>query len=220
MIRTRETYKDYYNDFYRKSDFHHYPEFVNNAYIGALLHRFGIGEGSSILDVGCGTGVQLSVLHRLGMMPVGLELSIAGLRSARGRVPDARLVNGDAFQLPFSGDQFDAVCSFGSVLNYTEDAVTSAILNEMLRVTVAGGWLIIVTMSDHSGKEKGGYRQRTNAELHDILASIPAMKYEFIRTTPRLSASHPLVAFHPMYSAALRLAYGYKRTIILAFQKQ
>ncbi len=220
MIRSRETYKDYYNDFYRKGDFHHYPEHVNLAYIGGLLRRFGVREGSKILDIGCGTGVQLSVLKYLGMEAFGLELSIEGLRFARARNPNFQLVNGDAFQLPFPCSIFHAVCSFGSVLNYTDDAATKAILMEMLRVTASGGWLLIVTMSDNSGKEKGGYRQRTNAELDEILASIPARTRTLIRTAPRLSAFVPDFAFHPIFSMMLRRAFGYRRTIILAFQKQ
>jgi ubiquinone/menaquinone biosynthesis C-methylase UbiE len=220
MIRTRDTYKTYYNEFYRSGDFQHYPDRVNAAYIGALLQRFGIPSGSRVLDMGCGTGMQLDFFSRLGMSAVGLELSIEGLQAARKRVQEALLVNGDGFMLPFPSGIFRAVFSFASLLNYSNEALMRTMLGEMLRVIAPGGWMILVTISDYSGKEKGGWFQRTDTELRNIASSVPAISREIIRTIPRLTALWPALAFHPVFSAALRLAFGYKRTIILAFQKQ
>ena len=220
MIRTRETYKTYYNEFYLSGDFHHYPDRVNAAYIGALLRCFGIPSGSRVLDVGCGTGVQLDFFSRFGMLPVGLELSIEGLQAARRRSRDVLLVNGDGFLLPFSDGIFRAAFSFASVLNYSDQTAMFAMLRETLRVVAPGGWMLLITMSDYSGREKGGWRQRTDEELRAIAFSVPAASRKIIRTIPRLSVYWPAAAFHPLFSALLRIAFGCRRTIILAFQKQ
>ena len=220
MIRTRDTYKTYYNEFYRSGDFHHYSDRVNVAYMGALLRRFEMPSDSRLLDVGCGTGVQLDFFSRLGMRIVGLELSIEGLQAARRRAQGAMLVNGDGFVLPFSDRTFHGVFSFASALNYSDKQLMRRMLLEMLRVVTPGGWMILVTMSDYSGKEKNGWLQRTEDELRNIAVSVPARSRKIIRTIPRLSASYPVLAFHPLFSVLLRFAFGYSRTIILAFQKQ
>ena len=59
-----------------------------------------------VLDVACGTGF---LTQHLGSEVTGLDQSEAMLEVARGRVPWAELVRGDAFQMPFADDSFDRV---------------------------------------------------------------------------------------------------------------
>jgi demethylmenaquinone methyltransferase/2-methoxy-6-polyprenyl-1,4-benzoquinol methylase len=56
-----------------------------------------------VLDVGCGTGFMTR--HLKGEV-VGLDQSAAMLRIARGRVPEASFVRGDALSLPFPNGAF------------------------------------------------------------------------------------------------------------------
>ena len=58
------------------------------------------------LDVACGTG--LLTQHLPGEV-VGLDQSDAMLEVARARIPDARLVQGDAVPLPFEDGEFERV---------------------------------------------------------------------------------------------------------------
>jgi SAM-dependent methyltransferase len=52
----------------------------------ALTEVLGPGAGP-VLDLACGTGIHARVLSALGWTPFGLDLSVAQLRYARGRMP-------------------------------------------------------------------------------------------------------------------------------------
>jgi SAM-dependent methyltransferase len=71
----------------------------------------GPGPGSS-LDLGCGTGFYLPVLHEFGWTPTGVDLSSDQLEFARRRAGDfAQLIHADAADLPFPDESFDLVFS-------------------------------------------------------------------------------------------------------------
>jgi demethylmenaquinone methyltransferase/2-methoxy-6-polyprenyl-1,4-benzoquinol methylase len=59
-----------------------------------------------VLDVACGTGFLTRHLH--GQV-VGLDQSPAMVEVASARMPDARIVQGDAVPLPFADREFDRV---------------------------------------------------------------------------------------------------------------
>src|SRR5690348_16241806 len=71
----------------------------------------GPGPGTS-LDLGCGTGFYLPVLHELGWTPTGVDLSADQLRFAQRRAGEfAELIEADATDLPFPDESFDLVFS-------------------------------------------------------------------------------------------------------------
>lgn len=99
----------------------------------ALRANLPTGEGPC-LDVGCGTGRQLSVIAEFGWSPVGVELSSDQLRVARSRATD--LIREDAERLPFESGVFSmAVSSWTS----TDVEHFDAMLAEIARVLRPGG---------------------------------------------------------------------------------
>ncbi len=62
-----------------------------------------------ILDVGTGTGFVAGVLAELGHEVVGLDISRGMIEVAIEKCPDVEFVLGDAEDLPFEDDSFDAV---------------------------------------------------------------------------------------------------------------
>jgi len=80
----------------------------------ALARRYGRPDGTSWLDVACGTGKHLEVLRRRHPC-VGVDASPEMLRIARRRLPGVRLVEADmrSFDL---GRRFDVVtCLFSAI---------------------------------------------------------------------------------------------------------
>lgn len=92
------------------------------------------------LDIGCGTGaLSQTILQYADPAEVkGIDPSEAFVNYAREHVADNRVSFqvGDAQQLPFENDQFDAAVA-GLVLNFIPDKPRA--LHEMMRVVTSGG---------------------------------------------------------------------------------
>jgi ubiquinone/menaquinone biosynthesis C-methylase UbiE len=126
----------------------------------ALFERFGLGrwrrwlvggaEGRT-LDVGCGTGRNLSLIAATRV--IGLDPAREPLLAARRRAPRVPLVQGDAQALPFRDGTFDTVIS-GLVFCSVPDPRRG--LAEVRRVLRPGGAL---RMLEHV-RATGGLKAR------------------------------------------------------------
>lgn len=120
-----------------------------------------------ILDVGCGTGANLTLLARHGST-VGLDLNERGLALARetGRP----LARGDSSHLPFADGVFDLVTSFDLMQCTPTDRET---MREMARVVKPGGAVVVsmaaleILHGDHSEVWQE-YRRYTRASARAL----------------------------------------------------
>jgi ubiquinone/menaquinone biosynthesis C-methylase UbiE len=78
--------------------------------------ELGLPAGTTILDVGCGTGVLCSVLHEMGYTVTGVDSAEIMLKVARKNPQNAEITfsSGDALaHLPFEDKSFDiAIASY------------------------------------------------------------------------------------------------------------
>jgi Methylase involved in ubiquinone/menaquinone biosynthesis len=100
-----------------------------------------------VLDAGCGSGRNISVLSPLVGAIVGMDYSEQMIERAKERVAAEKLSNvtliqGDVTSLQFSDNTFDKVIC-ASVLQYLDDADCAQALHEMVRVCKPGGRLIL-----------------------------------------------------------------------------
>jgi SAM-dependent methyltransferase len=100
----------------------------------ALFDRAGVGPGTRLLDIACGSGYAASVAAARGAAVAGLDASEALIAIARARTPHADFRVGDMFALPFGDCQFDVATSFNGIWKGNEDA-----LREARRVVRPGG---------------------------------------------------------------------------------
>ena len=100
----------------------------------ALFDRAGVGPGTRLLDIACGSGYAACVPADRGAEVSGLDASAALIAIARARTPGADFRVGDMFALPFDDDRFDVATSFNGVWQGCEDA-----LREARRVVRPGG---------------------------------------------------------------------------------
>jgi SAM-dependent methyltransferase len=114
---------DWYEDF-RPS--------LNDDEVGAIRRFLGRGRGRC-LDLGCGTGVAIPELIRLGWTVVGVDVSEEML--SRARAFGAELHRAPAEALPFDDASFDAAVS---IWMHTDVDDFSAILREAARVLRPG----------------------------------------------------------------------------------
>jgi SAM-dependent methyltransferase len=100
----------------------------------ALFDRAGVGPGTRLLDIACGSGYAAAVAAGRGAEVTGLDASEALIAIARARAPGGDFRVGDMFALPFEDDCFDAATSFNGIWKGCEDA-----LREARRVVRPGG---------------------------------------------------------------------------------
>jgi len=142
--------------------------------IGRLLQE--LPPPGRCLDVGCGPD---SILRRLGLNPVGIDLCharVLAFARANGLAAQA-----EATALPFADGIFDSVWSFGLLHHLPDEAARSAI-KEMRRVTHPGGFIVVVDGVLPSsvlrrpfaalirGLDRGGW-MRTQESLETLLTS-------------------------------------------------
>jgi demethylmenaquinone methyltransferase / 2-methoxy-6-polyprenyl-1,4-benzoquinol methylase len=116
----------------------------DRAWRKATLAALAAQPGETVLDLAAGTGTSSEPLADAGVRVVPCDLSLGMLGVGKRRRPDLAFVAGNALQLPFADESFDAVTmSFG--LRNVPDV--PAALAELLRVTKPGGRLVICEFS-------------------------------------------------------------------------
>ena len=108
-------------------------------------------SGKTLLEVGCGAGIDLARFAREGVVVTGIDLSTTAIDLARknieqnGLIADLHVMNGEATQFP--DNSFDVVYSHG-VLQYTADA--KKMVSEIHRVLKPGGEAIVMVYNRNS----------------------------------------------------------------------
>ena len=121
------------------------PGMADERRIARLL--LGLTPGDGVLDVACGTGNFTrdfaSVVGPTGLV-VGIDASSTMLARAVRDTPDDNVayVRGDAVELPFRDQSFDAVCCFAALHMF---AAPFRALDHMTRVLTPGGRIAILT---------------------------------------------------------------------------
>ncbi|HET8795114.1 MAG TPA: demethylmenaquinone methyltransferase [Arthrobacter sp.] len=100
--------------------------------------------GQRVLDLAAGTGTSSEPYADAGIDVVACDFSLGMLRVGKRRRPDIDFIAGDATNLPFADNSFDATTISFGLRNINEPKKALA---EMLRVTKPGGRLVIAEFS-------------------------------------------------------------------------
>ena len=122
----------------------------------AVFDAVSLGEGTRMLDMGCGAGLGLQMAAGRGAAVTGIDASDGLLGIARQRLPEVDLRQGDVEELPYDDGAFDLVTSFNAV-QFAADPV--AALAEAKRVAVPGAKVAIVTWASWSTAISAGYSE-------------------------------------------------------------
>jgi colanic acid biosynthesis glycosyl transferase WcaI len=116
------------------------------AAIQASLDRLSLPPDVRVLDVGCGTGSDLTRIaaefRSLHPRLSGIDLLADRIERARTAVPDAVLSVGGADGLPYADGQFDVVLASTVFSSIPEQAIARSLAREIARVVSSGGTVL------------------------------------------------------------------------------
>jgi len=116
----------------------------------AVADAAGIGDGTSLLDLGCGDGSFCAFAARRGAIVHGLDAEPDAIAAALETVPGADLRLGLMESLPWADASFDVVTSFNGV-QYALDPGLA--LGEAARVVRPGGRIAVCKWGPPAGNE-------------------------------------------------------------------
>jgi demethylmenaquinone methyltransferase/2-methoxy-6-polyprenyl-1,4-benzoquinol methylase len=130
------------------------PVFWNEDMRDECIELLGVSDEDHVLDVGCGTGFATRGLLEHTHHVEALDQSVHQLQKAREKdeLAGVDFVRGDAENLPYADETFDAVWSSGSI-EYWPTPVDA--LSEARRVTKPGGRVLVVGPRRPSGRVAG-----------------------------------------------------------------
>jgi SAM-dependent methyltransferase len=107
----------------------------------AVLSKTVIGEGTSVLDIGCGAGIFCEMAAKRGARVSGIDAAESLLAIAQERVSDGDFRTGEMEALPYANQTFDVVTGFSS-FQFAASPVNA--LREASRVSRTGTVVIAV----------------------------------------------------------------------------
>lgn len=159
---------------HRETDVQTFVEYCDSDFGAAVMDREAayvddhLGSADRVLDVGAGVG---AIEDRLDRDVVGLDASVPMLEEARRRT-DNLYVHGEATDLPFPPDSFDAVIGV-STLEFVEDY--RAAIDEAHRVLRPPGRLVALFLNPESRyvkrhlEEEDSYYHRIRHDPEDVV---------------------------------------------------
>lgn len=99
-------------------------------------------QGTTVIDLACGTGDLCRELSASGLTPIGIDLSFGMLAAARTGAP---LVHGDALRLPLPGGCVDGVTCGFALRNF---ASLPPFFAELARVVRPGGRIALLEVAE------------------------------------------------------------------------
>ena len=114
------------------------------AYTASLLPS---AEGSRVLDLGCGTGLELEEYYAVnpGAAVTGIDLSEAMLHALKAKFPDKdlTLIRASYFDVPLGNGQYDAAVSVESLHHFPAEMKAS--LYEKMYSALAEKGIFVLT---------------------------------------------------------------------------
>lgn len=121
-----------------------------------------LGENVNILDLGCGTGLELEFYFKLNPVAkvTGIDLAPGMLAALKEKFSDKdiTLIRGSYFDVPFPENYYDAVVSVESLHHFTKEQKT-ALYHKIYSALKTDGCFILTDYFAPSEEEEILYRQ-------------------------------------------------------------
>lgn len=180
MYRKSAAYYDVIYDSIEKD----YPR--ESEILRSIFERHGIGQGSSLLDVACGTGSHLAQLRKW-YRAEGVDLDREMLAIARRKLPDVPLHRGEMARFNL-GKAFDVVVCLFSAIGYARSPnhLAESAAN-LARHTRPGGLVVVEPWFSPDAFQATG--------VHAVFVDQPALKLARVNRN-RVDGRTSVLDFH------------------------
>lgn len=117
---------------------------ANSETVEKLIRVLHVDSGSTLLDMGCGTGNYSAALQSVARNVIGIDASMGMIGQARTKSPALQLVYGNVMSLPFDSQTFDGAFTI-QVLHHIKNK--EVFLKGACRVLRKGAYLAIHSCS-------------------------------------------------------------------------
>jgi len=118
-------------------------------------------DGAKILDLGCGTGLELEHYFRLNPSAkiTGIDLTQSMLNALKNKFPekDLTLICGSYFDIPFDGNTFDAAVSVESLHHFTKEEKIP-LYTKLCKSLKDGGYFILTDYFALTDEDEKAFR--------------------------------------------------------------
>ncbi|MBO4458672.1 MAG: class I SAM-dependent methyltransferase [Butyrivibrio sp.] len=179
-------------------------------------------EGTYVLDLGCGTGLELDEFFALNKTAkvTGIDLAAGMLDALQKKFSgkDITLINGSYFEVPFGEEKFDAAVSVESLHHFTKEEKIP--LYTKLRAALkSGGYFILTDYFANSEDEETRFRQ----ELLQIRKEQKLSDDEFYHYDTPLTVEHEkealIVAGKCLESSILRTFLSLRKSFTARWRR-
>src|SRR3984885_2963344 len=129
----------------RPRDWAELAEPSNEPLFATVLNELGVGVGTRLLDIGCGSGYAARMGATLGATVTGIDITPALIEIARERVPEGDFIVTDMDELPLGDASFDAAVAFNA-FQFADDPAQA--VREAARVVAPGGLVGATTFAE------------------------------------------------------------------------
>ena len=175
----------------------------------ALLDEFCRQDLESVLDIGCGTGLNLEWLKRYGKVESikGLDFEAVALHFCRERGSN-HLIQASATDLPFPAEFFDLVTSFDVLVQLPGEKADEKAIAEMYRTLKPGGIAFVRAAAYQwmfSGHDRAVNTQRRYS-LPELSRKLEAAGFTVLRKTYANTLLFPAAVFRRLVLKKIGLA--------------
>lgn len=137
----------------RARDWAEYAEATSDDIYKSVFKLLHIGEGTSLLDIGCGAGGFCRLAQEKGAKVTGIDASEELIDITRKRVPKGNFTKGEMENLPFENSRFDVITGLNS-FQFAENKVNA--LREARRVAKNGAKVMMLIWGNPDDCESTG----------------------------------------------------------------
>ena len=175
-------------------------------------------KNANILDLGCGTGLELGYYFSLNPLAkvTGIDLAPGMLAALKEKFPDKNitLIQGSYFDVPFDRNIYDAAVSVESLHHFTKDEKVP-LYRKLYKALKPDGYFILTDYFAPSEDEEIFYRN----ELNRLKTEQGIADDEFYHYDTPLTVEHEIQALKEAGFSAARISGRWGATYTLKASK-